>query len=95
MEKQFTRKLTLNNEFDVIVVGGGPAGITAALASSREGAKTLLVEATSALGGMSTTGLVTSWCPFSDREKMIYKGLAEKIFNLSNQGLPHVKKGCP
>jgi hypothetical protein len=92
MEKQFTRKLTLNNEFDVIVVGGGPAGITAALASSREGAKTLLVEATSALGGMSTTGLVTSWCPFSDREKMIYKGLAEKIFNLSNQGLPHVKK---
>jgi hypothetical protein len=92
MEKQFTRKLTLNNEFDVIVVGGGPAGITAALASSREGAKTLLVEATSALGGMSTTGLVTSWCPFTDREKMIYKGLAEKIFNLSNQGLPHVKK---
>ncbi len=80
-----------NDSYDVIVVGGGPAGITSALSAAREGAKTLLVEGTSALGGMSTTGLVTSWCPFSDREKIIYRGLAEKILKLSNQGLPHVK----
>lgn len=91
-EKMFSRKLNLNDDYDVIVAGGGPAGITAALSSARAGAKTLLVEGTSALGGMSTTGLVTSWCPFSDREKMIYKGLAKRIFELSNEGLPHVKK---
>lgn len=90
--KTFSKAIHLNDSYDVLIVGGGPAGITAALASSREGAKTLLIEGTSALGGMSTTGLVTSWCPFSDREKMIYKGLAEKIFHLSNKGLPHVKK---
>jgi hypothetical protein len=83
--------IPLNDTYDVIVTGGGPAGVTAALSAAREGAKTLLVEGTSALGGMSTTGLVTSWCPFSDREKVIYRGLAEKILKLSNQGLPHVK----
>lgn len=82
--------IQLNDEYDVIIVGGGPSGCTAAISSAREGAKTLLIEGTNALGGMSTNGLVTSWCPFSDGEKIIYRGLAEKIFNLSKKGIKHI-----
>jgi len=74
------RTLSLDDSWDVIVVGGGPSGCTAAAAAAREGARTLLVEATGCLGGMGTAGLVPAWCPFTDGEKIIYRGLAERIF---------------
>src|ERR671932_2595441 len=43
---------------DVLVVGGGPAGLTAAVAPAREGADTVLVERYGHLGGLATGGLV-------------------------------------
>lgn len=45
--------------FDVVVAGGGPAGVIAAVAASREGARTLLIERYGFVGGMSTSALVT------------------------------------
>lgn len=45
-------------EYDVVVVGGGMAGVGAAIAAGRLGAKTIIVENTSALGGLATMGLV-------------------------------------
>ena len=50
--------LPIYGEYDVVVVGGGMAGCGAAIAAARQGAKTLLVENTSALGGLATMGLV-------------------------------------
>jgi len=81
----------LNETYDVIVVGGGPAGCTAAAAAAREGAKTLLIEATGSLGGMGTSALVPVWTPFSDKEKIIYRGLAERIFVTLKSGMPHIE----
>ena len=43
---------------DVLVAGGGPAGVCAAIAAARNGAKTLVVERGNCLGGMATRGLV-------------------------------------
>lgn len=86
------RKISMDDSWDVIVIGGGPAGCAAAASSAREGARTLLVEATGCLGGMGTSGLVPAWCPFSDKEKIIYKGLAEKVFHQVKKGMPHVKE---
>ena len=88
-----SRNIPLNDDFDVIVAGGGPAGCTAAIAASREGAKTLLIEGTGALGGMGTSGLVPAWCPFSDKEKIIYGGLAQKIFEKS-KAPAHIDKNA-
>lgn len=87
-----SRQIPLNSSYDVIVVGGGPAGCTAAAAAAREGARTLLVEATGSLGGMGTSGLVPAWCPFSDKEKMVYRGLAAKVFNTLKAQMPHVRE---
>ena len=84
--------LPLDNSWDVIVVGGGPTGCTAAAAAAREGAKTLLIESTASLGGSGTSSLVPAWCPFSDKEKIIYRGLAEQVFNSSKEGVAHVRK---
>lgn len=65
---------------DVIVVGGGPTGICAAIAAARNGAQVMLVERYGFLGGMSTAGLVGRWTAFHDREgKQIIGGIAQEI----------------
>ncbi|HEY6913327.1 MAG TPA: FAD-dependent oxidoreductase [Paludibacter sp.] len=85
-------KLTIDDQWDVIVIGGGPAGCAAAISAAREGAKTLLIEGMGCLGGMGTSGMVPAWTPFSDGEKIIYRGIAEKVFNESKKGVPHEPK---
>jgi hypothetical protein len=50
------------NKLDVIVAGGGAAGLAAAIAAGRCGAETLLIERTGALGGMVSAALVHSIC---------------------------------
>ena len=45
------------SETDVLVVGGGPAGVCAAIAAARNGAKTMVVEQSGMLGGMATQGV--------------------------------------
>lgn len=87
-----TRPLPLDDSWDVIVMGGGPSGCTAAAAAAREGARTLVVEGMGALGGMGTSALVPAWCPFSDKKQIIYKGLAERVFHASKASTPHVPK---
>ena len=76
------KNIAVNNEYDVIVVGGGPAGCAAAISSARAGAKTLLLESTYTLGGMSTNGLV-GWCPVDDGEKIVYRSIAHEIIHES------------
>ena len=51
--------------YDVVVVGGGAAGLAAAVASARAGARTALVERYGFLGGMATAGMVSSICGLS------------------------------
>ena len=50
--------LSVDGEYDVIVVGGGVAGVGAAIAAARGGCKTLILERESMLGGLATAGLV-------------------------------------
>jgi ribulose 1,5-bisphosphate synthetase/thiazole synthase len=52
------RETNVFAEADVVVVGAGPAGVTAAIAAAREGADTILMERYGSLGGMATGGLV-------------------------------------
>lgn len=50
--------VTRELECDVLVVGGGPSGLSAAICSARHGANTILAERNGCLGGMATSGLV-------------------------------------
>ena len=80
----------LNEEYEVIVCGGGPAGCTAAIAAAREGAKTLLLEASGMLGGMATLGMVNAWTPVHDGVRVVHGGLAKKIIEENRATMPHL-----
>jgi hypothetical protein len=56
------RKIPVAGEYDVVVLGGGPAGIAAAASAARGGGATLLVERYGFLGGMGTAAGVTNFC---------------------------------
>ncbi len=70
---------SISKEYDVIVCGGGPAGCCAAISASRAGMHTLLIEATTALGGMGTMGMVSAFAPFTDGANIIYRSLPIEI----------------
>lgn len=59
-------------ERDVVIVGGGIAGVHAAIACGRAGLKTTLIEHGSTIGGLSTIGLVNPFMRYwLDSEKLI------------------------
>lgn len=77
----FKKEIEVRHEVDVLIVGGGPAGIAAAVAAARQGAKVFLAEATSCLGGMGTSGLVPAFMQFTDGENFLAAGVGEEVLN--------------
>ena len=75
----FTRAIPVEDQYDVLVCGGGPAGSAAAISAARSGAKVLLVEATGCLGGMSTSGLVCTFGPMGDGERTLVGGFTREL----------------
>lgn len=71
------QRIPILAEADVVVCGGGPAGIAAAVAAARTGASTVLIERWASVGGMATNALVNGWHR-SDRERVVIDGLVEE-----------------
>lgn len=81
---QDRRKIVKKENYDVIVVGGGIAGISAAVSASRNGVSTLLIEKKVNLGGLATGGLISWYEPLCDGEgTQMVKGIAEELIKLS------------
>lgn len=83
-EMIFTEKVPVRGKYDVIVAGGGVAGIAAALSARRAGKRVLLIEKTITPGGLATIGLVNFFVPMCNgRGTVIIKGMAEEFLRLS------------
>lgn len=95
------RQVPLYGEYEVVVLGGGPAGIVAAAASARAGRKTLLIERYGFLGGMGTAAGVTNFCGLHGNvhgeHRRLVQGLASdllaRIDRLGGLNAPHLILG--
>src|SRR5437762_7204284 len=92
------RQLPLYGEYEVAILGGGPAGIAAAVASARAGRRTLLIERYGFLGGMGTAAGVTNFCGLHanvhGEMHRVVQGIAsellERIDRLGGLNAPHL-----
>lgn len=91
LRKQFD--IPVKYEYDVAVIGGGPAGFASAVAAARNGARTILVEQNGSCGGMATAGLVAPFMTSYNKsgDKMIIRGLFEELVDrlLKEDGAIH------
>lgn len=65
---QLNRNIAVYGSYDLAVIGGGPAGVCAAISAARKGMRVLLVESAPALGGMATSALVGPFMTNYDRD---------------------------
>jgi len=93
-----SRTTPVYGEFDVVVVGGGPAGIMAASAAARAGCSTLLIERYGFLGGAGTAGGLSTFCGLHARTRgadvRVIRGLADELLDrlgkLDGLSAPHL-----
>lgn len=82
------RQIPVEGGYDLVVLGGGPAGCAAAVSAARLGGKVLLVEALGCLGGTGTSGLVTEFDPMANGEQMLVGGFMREVIETLYQ------RGC-
>lgn len=82
---RFEKEIPVTGSYDVVVAGGGIAGIAAALAAARNGAKkVLLLEKQYVLGGLATLGLIAIYLPLCDgKGHQVSFGICEELCRLS------------
>ena len=70
------KRTEIAGKYDVIVAGSGPSGFAAAVTAARNGAKTLIIEAQSSIGGISTSGLMSHFT--GDVDSRLYREILER-----------------
>ena len=79
-----SKETKICGEYDVIVVGGGVAGVSAAISAARHGSKVLIIEKGAVFGGLATAGHVIYYDPLCDgMGHKVYSGISEELLYTS------------
>lgn len=80
---EIRKEIPVSSNTDVVVGGGGPAGLAAAISAARAGAKVMLIEEHGFLGGTCTAGMVSSWNnwerPGAPEMEGVYQELIDRL----------------
>jgi ribulose 1,5-bisphosphate synthetase/thiazole synthase len=76
----FKREIPVRHTVDVFIAGGGPAGVAAALAASRQGVSVFLAEGQGCFGGMGTSALVPAFMRLTDGVNFLAEGIGREIY---------------
>lgn len=82
---KFSREVPVKKRVDVCVVGGGPAGVAAAVTAARRGATVFLAEALGCLGGLGTAGGVPCFMTFADGVNFYADGFGRELLERLNK----------
>lgn len=77
----YNKEIPTKASVDVCVIGGGPTGVAAAIAAARAGASVFVIEAQGCFGGAGTSGLVTSFAPFTDGVNFMCGGVGKEVYD--------------
>ncbi|GAG51640.1 unnamed protein product, partial [marine sediment metagenome] len=75
------RETPVAGSYDVVVCGGGPSGFAAAVAASRGGARTLLIERYGILGGTATAAMMVEFGSIHDGRQRIVGGITREFMD--------------
>ena len=78
-EVAYSRRLPVRYEADIAVLGGGIAGVSAACAAAKSGAKVILIERFAVTGGMLTTGGVANFCGQMTGQGEVFDGMVSRL----------------
>ncbi len=88
------REVKIRGQYDVIVAGGGLAGVSAAVAAGQAGAKTLLIERNGFFGGVATAGMCSSVynCFYTPSHELVVRGNSAIFANRLAQATGYDKR---
>ena len=92
----YHKNIEILGEYEVAVIGGGPAGVASAIAAARGGARVCLIEGMPCLGGMATSGLVGPFMTSFDRdgeERTVGGIFSEIVTRLEREGAAFLPDG--
>lgn len=84
----FAKDIPVKAHADVLVVGGGPAGVAAAVTAARQGASVFLAEVSPFFGGLGTASLVPAFMTFTDGEHFLAGGIGKEVYDKTNENRP-------
>ena len=88
----YQREIPVKYSVDILVAGGGPAGVAAAVSAAQQGKKVMIIEQTGTFGGASILAGVPELMNFDDGKNFLCRGFGEEVFKRLNLSMNYKRE---